>query len=56
MCRSYDDRRGSFWLFIFWILCSKNKLFQETSKHLSTACVFLIANEMLRVYSEHEAT
>jgi hypothetical protein len=35
--------------FIFWILETKNRIFQEKTKHLSVSFVILVAKEMLMI-------
>jgi hypothetical protein len=42
-------RLGKFRFFMFWILETKNRIFQEKTKHLSVSIVILVAKEMLMI-------
>jgi hypothetical protein len=42
-------RLGRFRFFMFWILETKNRIFQEKTKHLSVSIVILVAKKMLMI-------
>lgn len=42
-------RLGRFRFFMFWILETKNRIFQEKTKHLCVSIVILVAKEMLMI-------